>query len=72
MTAEKLRALVDAHEFAGSDRRAHVTISIGVATLTDSHIAADETARRLLARADAAMYDAKRAGRTASAWRTVL
>lgn len=61
--AEKLRAAIESHDFEDEDRRARVTISVGVATLSDSKIDASETARRLLGKADAAMYTAKRAGR---------
>ncbi len=53
--AEKLRALLAAHEFEGLGRR---TASFGVATLSPG-----DTLQTLLSRADAALYEAKRRGR---------
>jgi len=56
--AERLRALV-AHHFAGPDQPRAVTISVGVAVMP----AHASTAEALVATADAALYEAKRAGR---------
>lgn len=58
--AEKLRALVeDLRVEVGGDRRINCTVSIGVAELK----AEDETPAEAVARADAALYRAKQAGR---------
>lgn len=54
--AEKLRADVEAHPFAGGLK---VTVSVGVAQWAG----AAERADRWIARADQALYEAKRAGR---------
>jgi len=56
--AEKLRALVEGRGFVHEGDRIAVTVSIGVAAL-----AAGDDAEALLGRADARLYDAKRAGR---------
>jgi len=53
--AEQLRALIEDNELAPNSK---VTISLGVAEL-----AADESFPEWMSRADAALYDAKRAGR---------
>ncbi len=70
LVAEKLRAVVEHHEFTDGDQRTRITISVGVATLTDSTMDPAQTARRILARADAAMYAAKHAGRNRIRWET--
>ena len=70
--AEKLRAAIEAHEFDDGERRARITVSVGVATLTDSRMDPAETARRLIGKADAAMYAAKHAGRNRIRWETDL
>ncbi len=59
--AERLRRRIADREFEieGAERPIAVTVSIGVASLAGR----EETAADLLARADAAMYAAKRAGR---------
>lgn len=72
MAAEKLRAVIEGHEFTDGERRARITVSVGVATLTDSTMDPAQTARRILARADAAMYAAKHAGRNRIRWETDL
>jgi diguanylate cyclase (GGDEF)-like protein len=58
--AEKLRAAVAAREVPGGDTQpaGHLTISLGVATLREGESSAD-----LVARADRALYAAKRRGR---------
>jgi diguanylate cyclase (GGDEF)-like protein len=61
VAAERLRAAIDDMPGAGGKPEQHLSVSIGVATAT----AADRTAEALLARADAALYHAKDAGRNA-------
>ena len=56
--ADKLRSRIAAHEMAGLEGQAKVTISLGVAVLMPG-----ETGESLLERADRALYDAKEAGR---------
>ncbi|MCC6236363.1 MAG: GGDEF domain-containing protein [Dehalococcoidia bacterium] len=75
LTAEKLRTAIATHDFtdephgtpeahgAPESHHADVTISVGVASLTEGRLSPAETARRLLVKADAAMYEAKHAGR---------
>jgi two-component system cell cycle response regulator len=60
--AERIRERVDAHEFPGRDGAPplRMTASIGVATFPAALI---ESVEDLFARADAALYRAKRAGR---------
>ncbi len=70
LAAEKLRTAIEAHEFSDGERQARITVSIGVATLLESHISPATTARLLLGKADAAMYAAKRAGRNRIRWET--
>jgi diguanylate cyclase (GGDEF)-like protein len=57
--AERLRAAVEARAFVHEDQELRLTVSAGVALLAADHT--DSTA--LLAAADDALYDAKRAGR---------
>ena len=61
MVAERLRQRLETHAFgvSGHDHPLPITASLGVATTTDPM----ETADNLLARADAALYVAKRGGR---------
>ncbi|MEE9210072.1 MAG: PleD family two-component system response regulator [Kiloniellales bacterium] len=61
MVAERLRQRLEAQAFevSGHDQPLPITASLGVATTTDPM----ETADNLLARADAALYAAKRGGR---------
>ncbi len=59
MLAETLRERVAEHLFVFQNDQIRVTISIGVAALTDS----DRSATELLKRADELLYEAKRAGR---------
>jgi diguanylate cyclase (GGDEF)-like protein len=56
--AERLRAALAALEIRGAAGPVRTTASIGVATLDDG----DRDAEALMARADAAMYEGKRAG----------
>jgi two-component system, cell cycle response regulator len=58
--AERLRSSVEATAFEHEDRRLPVTISVGVAGHPEARI---ETATQLIAAADEALYEAKRAGR---------
>jgi diguanylate cyclase (GGDEF)-like protein len=57
--AERLRKLVEQHTFLLDDEAIPVTISVGVASLTNP----GETVTELLDRADEKLYEAKRAGR---------
>ncbi|UCF67276.1 MAG: GGDEF domain-containing protein [Acidobacteriota bacterium] len=59
--AEKVRAAVEQHEFAGqaSQPLGTITVSIGVASFPDDATSASA----LIERADAALYTAKQAGR---------
>ncbi len=63
LTAEKLRSAIATHDFTEAGRDLEVTVSVGVAALTEGRLSPAETARRLLVKADAAMYEAKHAGR---------
>ncbi len=59
-TAERLRAAVEALDFTLEDgSKLKITTSVGIAILTNG----EETLDHLLARADAALYTAKREGR---------
>jgi diguanylate cyclase (GGDEF)-like protein len=58
--SERIRAAVEAHPFAFDGQAIPVTISVGVARAPGAAIA---TAVDLVARADEALYAAKRAGR---------
>ncbi|EHR70278.1 diguanylate cyclase (GGDEF) domain-containing protein [Burkholderiales bacterium JOSHI_001] len=60
--AERLRSALAATALAWKQQAIELTVSVGVATATD----ADETPERLIERADAAMYVAKRSGRNRS------
>ena len=57
--AEKVRRLVEEHDFLFEGTRIPVTVSIGLAALEPGDAAPDT----LVARADARLYDAKHAGR---------
>ena len=57
--AEKIRALVEARAFVHGEARIAVTVSIGLAAFEP----ADPDPDALLSRADARLYEAKRAGR---------
>jgi diguanylate cyclase (GGDEF)-like protein len=58
--AERIRADVEAHNFAQDGAALRVTISIGISSFPDDNVpSADE----LMRRADAALYQAKEAGR---------
>ncbi len=56
--AERIRSAVADADFSGLGLESAVTVSLGIATLTDS-----DSAESLLARADRALYAAKAAGR---------
>jgi diguanylate cyclase (GGDEF)-like protein len=56
--ADRARRAVEETEIAAGEAKTRVTISVGVAQLADG-----ETREDLVARADAAMYEAKQAGR---------
>jgi diguanylate cyclase (GGDEF)-like protein len=56
--AERLRRLVEQQEFAGFHPGFSVTISLGIAEFADG-----ESVDQCIARADAALYGAKRSGR---------
>jgi diguanylate cyclase (GGDEF)-like protein len=58
-TAERIRLAVDQHVFVHQDIQLHVTISTGVAGITQG----DDTDNGLISRADNALYEAKAAGR---------
>jgi len=61
LVAEKLRAMVADHSFAGTERDCQVTISLGVAAIQPAH---DSFKRNdLIDFADKAMYESKRKGR---------
>ncbi len=59
MAAERLRAAIGGSPFTASDKPLPVTVSIGIATLHGAMEGVDA----LIARADAALYEAKAAGR---------
>ena len=56
--AEKIRAAVEARKFRFGDSSYNTTISLGVAEYSE-----DRTKEDLIARADRALYNAKRSGR---------
>lgn len=64
LTAEKIRAMVEAENFSGVGR---LTVSIGVSLAAPE----DADVRPLITRADAALYEAKRGGRNAVVLKTV-
>ncbi len=58
--AERIRADVEAHNFAQDGATLRVTVSVGISSFPDDNVpSADE----LMRRADAALYQAKEAGR---------
>jgi two-component system cell cycle response regulator len=57
--AERLRRAVESHAFVYRDKRISVTLSVGIAMCADSPTAAQQ----LVAKADAALYEAKQTGR---------
>lgn len=60
LVAERIRADVEAHNFAGGETPLRVTISVGISAFPDENVA---SADDLMRRADAALYQAKEAGR---------
>jgi len=60
LVAERIRADVESHEFLHGDSPLRVTISIGISAFPDEKIG---SADDLMRRADAALYQAKEAGR---------
>jgi diguanylate cyclase (GGDEF)-like protein len=63
--AERIRGTVAEHAFEYEDRPIRSTLSIGLATYQARNHASP---RSLLAAADAALYEAKRAGRNCTVW----
>ena len=63
--AERIRTYVEAMHFASDEGEAiHWTVSIGIASLENgAQASADALGEQLIARADAALYEAKNAGR---------
>jgi two-component system cell cycle response regulator len=57
--AERLRRAVESHAFTYREQKLSVTLSIGIAMSSDSPTAAQQ----LIAKADAALYEAKQTGR---------
>jgi len=57
--AEGLREKLESSKFTFQNEVIHVTVSIGVATLTDQ----DRSSMDLIKHADQKLYDAKRGGR---------
>ena len=57
--AERIRSVVEDHSLVASDNRVSVTVSLGVAHSREE----DEGPDAVLARADSALYQAKRSGR---------
>ena len=60
IVAERLRRTIEKREFAFEGKTIPVTISVGVAALPE---AAARSSSELIAAADEALYEAKRAGR---------
>jgi two-component system cell cycle response regulator len=60
VVAERVRAAVEAHSYEYEGTKINVTVSVGVAAAPHNEIRAPED---LVARADKALYEAKRAGR---------
>jgi diguanylate cyclase (GGDEF)-like protein len=58
--AERIRADVEAHNFSGQETPLRVTISVGISSFPDDNVV---SADDLMRRADAALYQAKEAGR---------
>jgi two-component system cell cycle response regulator len=56
----RLRSLVESCEFSYRKEKVHVTVSVGIASCAFQN---DEDPEHLIAAADAALYEAKRAGR---------
>jgi diguanylate cyclase (GGDEF)-like protein len=61
--AERLRALVEAHEFRFDDQTFQITISVGGATISGAEPEEELTPHELIRRADDCLYRAKREGR---------
>ena len=66
--AEKIRALIEAHQFSDQGRHWPVTVSIGVASLVEDQ---PTSASSLLQLADQALYLAKDGGRNRVATHTM-
>lgn len=58
-TAERIRSHVESARYSAGDRSVAVTVSVGLA----QWLASDKTATTVFARADQALYEAKRSGR---------
>lgn len=61
LVTEKLRALIEAHDFVFEGTTIKVTVSMGVHASVDIEPSADP--EKIISAADARLYDAKRAGR---------
>jgi diguanylate cyclase (GGDEF)-like protein len=59
-TAERVRRRIREHVFLAGDRKAHVTVSVGVASYPSASVDSPST---LIREADKALYRAKEAGR---------
>jgi diguanylate cyclase (GGDEF)-like protein len=57
--AERIRSVVENHSLVANDNRLSVTVSLGVAHAREE----DDGPDAVLARADSALYEAKRSGR---------
>lgn len=57
--AERIRKSIENHHFTYEKKKIHVTVSLGVASLKDTHGASSD----LYKAADRALYDSKRAGK---------
>ncbi|HLJ96921.1 MAG TPA: GGDEF domain-containing protein, partial [Gemmataceae bacterium] len=57
---ERIRSMVEKHDFVFENQSFHITISLGIAAITD---AASLTPSELIRLADERLYQAKRAGR---------
>jgi diguanylate cyclase (GGDEF)-like protein len=61
--AQRLCESIRAHEFRSGDHRIRLTVSVGVVSHVSAHAPARDLSETLKARADEALYGAKRSGR---------